>query len=389
MKTNINSKSQIVNYKWLCKLLTAAFLLGLGIWGLGLGSCLAQGVAINADGTNAADCSMLDVSGSTMGMLIPRVSLTDVTVYAPLTGTAVTSLLVYSNTAPTGGSGVGYYYWDASGKWVRLGSGNGSMVTGSGTATQVAFWNSASALSGDNGLYWDNTNIRLGIGTTSPGGYLDINPTYTGATVTNVFNQKSGFTLNNGAATVTNWYGLYIVAPTVTAGTLTNRYALVTEANAGNVGIGTTSPTYKLHVIGKIKTDDIDETSDERLKKNIVTIDNALTKVETIRGVYFNWRSDEYKDRNFDTTKQIGVIAQEIEKIIPEVVSTDADGYKSVEYSKLVGLLIEAIKELKIENTTLKDENNARKADIENLKIEIRAKNEQQNIIGASSKISK
>ncbi|MES2397536.1 MAG: tail fiber domain-containing protein [Bacteroidota bacterium] len=125
----------------------------------------------------------------------------------------------------------------------------------------------------------------------------------------------------------------------------------------GNVGIGTTAPTYKLHVVGRIKTDNINETSDIRLKKDVMTISNALAKVEQLRGVYFNWRSDEFKDRNFDTTHQVGVIAQEIEKIFPEVVSTDADGYKSVEYSKLVGVLIEAIKEQQQTISNLKSEN--------------------------------
>lgn len=126
---------------------------------------------------------------------------------------------------------------------------------------------------------------------------------------------------------------------------------------AGNVGIGTTTPTYKLHVVGRIKTDNINETSDIRLKKDVITIGNALAKVEQLRGVYFNWRTDEFKDRNFDTTLQVGVIAQEIEKIFPEVVSTDADGYKSVEYSKLVGVLIEAIKEQQKTISNLKSEN--------------------------------
>ncbi|MDP3093693.1 MAG: hypothetical protein Q8N16_02920 [bacterium] len=111
------------------------------------------------------------------------------------------------------------------------------------------------ASSGIGGYFTSTTGYALvtgggnvGIATGSPGGYLDVNPTYTGNTVTNIFNQKSGFTLNKSGTTVTNWYGSYIAAPTVTAGTLTNKYAFVTEANAGNVGIGTTGPLATLHV---------------------------------------------------------------------------------------------------------------------------------------------
>ena len=87
---------------------------------------------------------------------------------------------------------------------------------------------------------------NVGIGTTAPGAYLDINPTFTGATTTSIYNDRSGFTLNNASTTITNYYGKYISAPTITNGAITNKYALVTEAGAGNVGIGTTNPTAQL-----------------------------------------------------------------------------------------------------------------------------------------------
>jgi len=91
----------------------------------------------------------------------------------------------------------------------------------------------------------------VGVATTTPGGYLDIDPTYsTAASVGTIYNQKIGFTLNCATYTVTNLYGSYIAAPTITAGTLTNKYALVTEANAGNVGIGIITPVAKLEVDG-------------------------------------------------------------------------------------------------------------------------------------------
>lgn len=82
-------------------------------------------------------------------------------------------------------------------------------------------------------------------------------------------------------------------------------------------------------------TGDITSSSDIRLKTNISTIDNALTKVNNLRGVYF--------DMNGKT--HLGVIAQEIEQILPEVVNSDNE-YKSVAYGNIVGVLIEAIKEL-------------------------------------------
>ena len=77
--------------------------------------------------------------------------------------------------------------------------------------------------------------------------------------------------------------------------------------------------------------------SDERLKKNIHTITDPIKKVSALRGVSF-----EYKESG---QKQIGFIAQEVEKIIPEVVGENPDGYKGVQYENVVGLLVEAIKD--------------------------------------------
>jgi len=84
-------------------------------------------------------------------------------------------------------------------------------------------------------------------------------------------------------------------------------------------------------------------TSDRRLKQNIQPIQNALDKVDQINGIYY-----EMIDRPEVT--EVGVIAQEIEAVLPEVVVENPEGYKSVDYSKLTALLIEAVKELKAEN---------------------------------------
>lgn len=88
--------------------------------------------------------------------------------------------------------------------------------------------------------------------------------------------------------------------------------------------------------------------SDESLKENITTINNALDKVISLRGV-------EYDRRDLHE-HQIGVIAQEVEKIVPEVVYEGETGLKSVAYGNIVALLIEAIKELKAEIDQLKGE---------------------------------
>ena len=110
----------------------------------------------------------------------------------------------------------------------------------------------------------------------------------------------------------------------------------------GKVGIGTTNPGHKLQV-----GEDGDGTSaianawntfsDIRYKENITEIEHGLDLVSRMRGVRFNWKRSGKSD--------LGLIAQEVEQVVPEVVSTDSEGYKSIEYSKLVSVLIEAIKE--------------------------------------------
>ena len=87
--------------------------------------------------------------------------------------------------------------------------------------------------------------------------------------------------------------------------------------------------------------------SDEQLKANISTIENPIDKVNALRGVDFNWKENG--------KKQIGVIAQEVEKILPELVEMRPDGYKGVHYDNIVGLLKEAIKEQQKQINELKE----------------------------------
>ena len=121
------------------------------------------------------------------------------------------------------------------------------------------------------------------------------------------------------------------------------------NAGTNRVGIGTTAPAQALHVNGRIRSNGINETSDRRYKKDITNLpEDILDKVLKIRGVTYKWRQNEFPKMEFEDGTQIGVIAQEIEEVFPEVVRTDENGYKSVDYSHLVPVLVEA---LKAENT--------------------------------------
>jgi trimeric autotransporter adhesin len=85
--------------------------------------------------------------------------------------------------------------------------------------------------------------------------------------------------------------------------------------------------------------------SDERFKKNIEPLRSSLDKVLHLQGVSYNWKSEENSDRGFMNRRDIGLIAQSAEAVIPEIVYTDRRGYKALSYDKIVPVLVEAIKE--------------------------------------------
>ena len=88
--------------------------------------------------------------------------------------------------------------------------------------------------------------------------------------------------------------------------------------------------------------------SDARLKTDIRPIDTPLSKIMTLNGVYYMWDRQNYPQMSFSNDRQIGLIAQDVEAVFPELVTTDANGYKQVDYERMTAVLIEAIKEQQI-----------------------------------------
>ena len=135
-----------------------------------------------------------------------------------------------------------------------------------------------------------------------------------------------------------------------------NSQETLTVTETGRVGVKDSSPDYTLDVDGNVSgisiyaSHDIAAYSDKRVKKDIETIPNALDKVSKLRGVTFK-RTDEGSSDKI----HMGVIAQEVQEIIPEVVTArESDGHLSVAYANMVGLLIESVKDLKAEIDELK-----------------------------------
>ena len=97
---------------------------------------------------------------------------------------------------------------------------------------------------------------------------------------------------------------------------------------------------------GHIQCVTLNQSSDRRLKTAIVPLSNALESVLSLRGVrYQRKRGATHLAASVDDAQEIGFIGQEVEEILPEVTATDSDGYKSINYSRLTAVLVEAIKE--------------------------------------------
>ncbi|HET8676746.1 MAG TPA: tail fiber domain-containing protein [Blastocatellia bacterium] len=144
---------------------------------------------------------------------------------------------------------------------------------------------------------------------------------------------------------------------------------VILQDTGGNVGIGTASPADKLQVAGNIRVGtgttgcvrDADATviagvcsSDARLKRQITSFSNTLDQLIKLRPVHFYWDAEQFPERGFGNRLSFGLIAQEVEEVLPELVTTDESGYKAVRYNKLPLLLLQAIKELKADNEALR-----------------------------------
>lgn len=132
-------------------------------------------------------------------------------------------------------------------------------------------------------------------------------------------------------------------------------YRLVLEKGTGHIGVGTTDPTHLLHVNGdavKPGGGFWGFPSDKRLKKGIEPLKDALNRLSQLRGVSFEWRNPE--EQGNLTGTQMGLVAQEVEEVLPEWVETDRNGYKILTIRGFEALAVEAFKDLKAQNDELR-----------------------------------
>ena len=253
------------------------------------------------------------------------------------------SVAVYNNSPTTGVQ----HFWEngdgsqpnASGKWIRIENNGNATSPGRGgfhqlfncrpNATFVQRFRAklpsgytleiAENSLGDNKTsYWLTSNA----GTGKWEEYIRVGHCGNSGT----FSNGGHVYANGGASSIFTWY----LASS-------NVYEVGSPPGvfSGNVSIGTTSKTYKLTVGGDVGATAFNYTSDRSLKKNIKTISNPVDKIMNLRGVSFSWKDNGQAS--------LGLIAQEVEKVFPELVT--GDGLKSVQYGNLVAPLIEAVKE--------------------------------------------
>lgn len=286
------------------------------------------------------------------------------------------SLTFFSNTADfeyDGGSDGLFIFKDTGGKTAFIGGNVGIGTTspivplhiapnsnnfalridqGSNGNGLLAYVNTASdertvltAASNVVGLYVKG-NGHVGIGTTTPSARLHIHSPgatsgilVTGPTIADVEIGKSTLELDSPEK--------FRIG--------TNNIERLRITSNGRVGIGTTNPSYLLHVNGsaaKPGGGHWTNPSDQRLKKNIEPLTGALSKLTKLRGIYFEWKEPE-KQGNL-TGKQMGLIAQEVEQVFPEWVGVDPEGFKDLTIRGFEALTVEAFKELKQEIDALK-----------------------------------
>ena len=261
---------------------------------------------------------------------------------AAVTGTSFTGQILATNGVISGSSQL----------IATLPSGvvsGSSQVTGIGNAQLTN--STISGVSLGSNLY--TLTIGSGLSGTSYNGSGAVTITNTGVIS---ITTSSGLSTNTNAAgnvSITNTGVTSITAGTgigISGGTggvtisIGQEVATTSNVRFGSIGVGTNASG----VSGEIRaTGDITAffSSDIRLKENIQPIQNALTKVKSISGNTYDWK-EGYEEIHSHKGNDVGVIAQEIEQILPEAVIDRETGYKAVNYEKIIPLLIEAIKEL-------------------------------------------
>ncbi|MBI4479460.1 MAG: tail fiber domain-containing protein [Acidobacteria bacterium] len=328
-------------------------------------------------GTSAGNFAMTGVANTGLGAFALATSITGAANTAVGRGALGANISANNNTA------LGYAALDAN----TTGYSNTALGSNALTANVGGYWNNATGNLALQVNTEGSSNVATGYGA------LGYNTT---GNINTAVGHLAGITFNPVNGNTTGSYNTFIGAYSGpgTSTQLTNATAiganavvsasdaLVLGSSGVKVGIGTNAPTDKLQVLGDIRVGTSGTngclknfsggtitgtcSSDARLKKDIQPFAPVLDKLVRSRPVSFRWRAEEYPEFHFGDAKNSGLIAQEVEKVFPEMVSEDQHGFKQVNYSELPLLAIQAIRELKAQNDQLCEE-------LENLRLAVQS----------------
>jgi hypothetical protein len=216
-------------------------------------------------------------------------------------------------------------------------------------------------------IYGDFSTGRLGLGTLSPEHKLHIvgdGPRVLIEATTG--SPEVNFKLAGDPTS--DFWAIYMHSITEDLRFYQNGDRVTLQSSTGNVAIGATDPAgYRLYVNGTAYATGGWQPSDLRLKADLRGIDDALGKVLRLNGVSFRWRTEDHPDRGLPEGRHYGLVAQEVETVLPEVVGKGPGDEKALAYSELIPVLVEAVKELKAESDDLRIENQSLRQRLEAL----------------------
>jgi hypothetical protein len=232
------------------------------------------------------------------------------------------------------------------------GPGWGYATTGGGSILYLYSFSNTSTEEGQTHRVTFNSNGTNGFGVVSPAKALHAESASSGGALRLTRSGSSvvldaGSEINEGFIGTTSNHNFRL---------LSNGAVRMHIAADGNVGIGTTTPSFPLEVTGDAYiTGDLTVASDRNLKKDIQPIDGALATIGNLNPVSYYYKTDEYPSMKLSEKKKMGLIAQELEQVLPNLVSEagtvahsngEMVSMKSVNYLELVPVLIKAIQEL-------------------------------------------
>jgi prepilin-type N-terminal cleavage/methylation domain-containing protein len=188
------------------------------------------------------------------------------------------------------------------------------------------------------------------------GGNVTVSATNSGHVVTSIYNPSSGYSslyLGSGGVSMQHYVG---AGDAVVATNTNHDLQLIADRFAGDYSkITIRSANGGVDIDGDLRVNgsvtSVTSTSDKKYKNNIKSLKNILPKIMELNAVYYDWKLEEFPDKNFSKKRQIGFIAQEIEGLFPELVNSDNSNNKSIAYSKITAILVRAIQELQEEQS--------------------------------------